>query len=95
MAERKIVYPTGDPSGMEFIGGRWVFTGGSGYRVQFVGPPADDPDSDRTWAVYSYTGPHSTPAWYDEKTRRMTEDDAHAFAARLARTTPHPKPTEV
>lgn len=89
---RKIDYPTGNPNGMEFICNRWVFTGGKGYRVQFVGPPEGDPENaNRSWAVFSYAGSHTRPAWYDDATRHMTEDDAHAFAASLANTEPHPK----
>lgn len=91
MNDRKIDYPTGSENGMSFICNRWVFTGPQGYRVQFVGLAEGAPeDSERVWSVYSYAGSHTTPAWYDATTRHMTEDDAHAYAARLAKTTPHP-----
>lgn len=78
MAERSGDYPTrGNPNGMEFIGNRWVFTGGSGFRVVFDGTDGDGGD----WAVLSYDGPHTrlVPGG-----RGLTEDEAHAMAARLA-----------
>lgn len=84
---RKTDYPTGNPNGMSFICNRWVFTGPQGYRVQFTGG-----EGDNCWSVYSYTGAYSRPTYGGMS---LTEDDAHAFAASLARTTPHPKPTEV
>ena len=75
MAERSIDYPTGDPNGMSFICNRWVFTGPEGYRVQFVGG-----DGDQCWGVFRYDGAHTRRAYGEP----MTEDDAHALAARLS-----------
>lgn len=86
MTGRKIDYPTGNANGMSFIGGRWVYTGPQGYRVQFTGG-----EGDACWSVFSYAG-SSTSLCYGGT--NLTEDDAHAFAARLARTAPHPKPVE-
>lgn len=78
--ERKTNYPTGSENGMEFICNRWVFTGGSGWRVR------DNGD-----------GTHTVTDWGGRPTYggiNLPEDAAHEMAARLAKTTPHPKPQE-
>lgn len=86
--QRKIDYPTGDPNGMSFICNKWVHTGPQGYRVQFTGTGEDRGD----WSVFSYAGSHTRLVYGG---RDLSEDAAHEMAARLARTTPHPRPTEV
>lgn len=88
MNERKRDYSTASENGMEFIANRWVFAGPKGYRVVFNG----DGTTENDWAVYSYAG-SSTRLVYNGC--NLTEDAAHELAARLANTTPHPKPTEV
>lgn len=80
MAERKTDYPTGSENGMSFICNRWVFTGSTGYRVR-----AND---DGTFRVVSYA--HTSERVAGSARIRMTEEEAHAFAASLARTVPHP-----
>lgn len=67
----KATYSTARDNGMEFIGGRWVFAGDKGYRVK--------PDGE-LWRVDSYAGPSSRPT----SIGRLTEDDAHDAAWRLA-----------
>lgn len=82
MSERKRDYPTGNPNGMSFICNRWVFTGPEGYRVR--------PNGDGSYNVYSYA--HTSER---AVALSFSENAAHELAASLARTTPHPKPTEV
>lgn len=88
MSTRKTDYPTGSESGMSFICNRWVFTGPQGYRVAFDGTGHKLGE----WVVRRYDA-SSTSFVYGG--RHTTEDAAHEYAALLARTTPHPKPTEV
>lgn len=78
---RKTDYPTGSEDGMSFICNRWVFTGPQGYRVR----PNDD---DGTFTTVSYNVAESRPVY---GAIRVSEDEAHEMAARLAQTTPHPK----
>lgn len=78
---RKTDYPTGGPDGMSFICNRWVFTGPKGYRVR--------PNEGGTYNVYSYA--HTSERVAGPGGLRLSEDDAHAYAASLAKTTPHPK----
>lgn len=75
MAERSNDYSTGHDNGMEFICNRWVFTGPQGYRV------VPNPDGDG-FLVMRYDASEVHPAGY--RLEPMTEDDAHAHAARLA-----------
>jgi len=86
MSGRKRDYSTASETGMEFIGGRWVYAGDKGYRVVFDGTEAD---GDRCWSVLSYNAAHTRPV---HGGRNLTEDNAHAMAARLARLPVHPKP---
>ncbi|UQA91649.1 hypothetical protein [Streptomyces halobius] len=72
MTERSNNYPTGDPSGMSFIANRWTFTGPQGYRVVFDGDG---------YTVLSYNGAEERPVPHG---RGLSEDDAHALAARLS-----------
>lgn len=81
MSERKRNYPTGSADGMEFICNRWTFTGPKGWGVR--------PNDDGTFRVVSYNVAEERVA--GPNTLSMTEDDAHAYAASLAKTTPHPK----
>ena len=78
MTPRKTDYPTGDPSGMSFICNRWVFTGPEGYRVV----PRSDGDG---FLVMRYDSDSTRPVWIGEGSMNMTEDEAHALAASLAR----------
>lgn len=77
-AERRTDYPTGNPSGMSFICNRWVFTGPQGYRVV----PQSDGDG---FLVVSYAANGTRPVWVGDGSLNLSEDDAHALAARLAR----------
>jgi hypothetical protein len=72
---RSTDYPTGD--GMSFICNRWVFTGPEGYRVVAL-----DAAEDR-YSVVRYTASETRPMY--PETLDMTEDEAHAQAAHLAR----------
>lgn len=81
---RKIDYSTAAHNGMEYIGGRMVYTGPKGYRVQFTGG-----EGDKCWSVFSYAGAHTRLCF---PYANLTEDEAHERAASLAGTTPHPKP---
>lgn len=76
--KRRTDYPTGNESGMGFICNRWVFTGGQGWRV------VDNGDG-----THTVTNWHGRPCYGG---LNLAEDAAHEYAARLARTTPHPKP---
>ena len=69
---RSTDYPTGD--GMSFICNRWVFTGPEGYRVKR--------HDDGTFYVVHYTVAGETCTFCP---RDMSEDDAHEYAARLAK----------
>lgn len=84
MAERKRNYPTGNPNGMSYINNRWVYTGPQGYRVTYDPTPGNNTGE---WTVLAYHGAHTTPL---HGGTQLTEDAAHALAARLANTTPHP-----
>lgn len=79
---RKTRYSTASKDGMSFIANRWVFTGDEGYEVRPDGNGTD------TYSVWSYHAAGGSPTYGG---LNMSEDDAHALAARLARTTPHPK----
>jgi hypothetical protein len=81
--ERKIDYSTGRGNGMSFIANGWVFTGAEGYRVK------SDADDAHLFMVVRYDAAGETPFYGG---RGLPEDDAHKMAARLAGTTPHPKP---
>lgn len=80
MAERKTDYSTARENGMSFVCNRWVFTGGKGYRVR--------PNDDGTFTVVSYAHTQTRVCYGGQN---LTEDAAHAYAASLARTVPHPK----
>jgi hypothetical protein len=69
--DAKATYSTASRDGMEFIGGRWVFAGDKGYRVT--------PDGEM-WRVDSYAGSSTRPT----SINRLTEDDAHDAAWRIA-----------
>ncbi|MBD3004568.1 hypothetical protein [Streptomyces sp. 5-10] len=78
MTERSNDYPTGNPNGMSFLPGTgWRYTGPEGYRVVFDGTGPDESG----WTVLRYHGAHTSPV---HGGRGLTEDDAHAMAARLA-----------
>ena len=82
--KRKRDYSTGSKSGMSFICNRWVFTGPRGYRVK--------PNGDGTFRVVSY---NVSEDWrVVGHGERLSEDDAHELAARMAGTTPH-QPKEI
>lgn len=82
---RKTDYSTAPEDGMAFIGNRWVFAGDKGYRVKRN-------DNTGRWFVVSY---HAVEESLCYGMTGMTEDDAHAAAARLANLPVHPAPTEV
>ena len=83
MANRKCDYPTGNPNGMSFIANRWVFTGPKGWRVE---PNA----SGTAFNVVSMSDGRVAGLMG----LNLSEDDAHAYAARLANTVPHPSISE-
>ncbi|MET9385320.1 hypothetical protein ABZY09_30675 [Streptomyces sp. NPDC002928] len=74
-SERSNDYPTGNASGMSFISNRWVFTGAEGYRVK------QDSDDTHLSMVVRYNATGETPFYGG---RGLSEDDAHAMAARLS-----------
>lgn len=82
---RKTDYSTASANGLAFIANRWTYAGDEGYRVKHN-------HNTGRWFVVSYAGSTERPCYGNPG---MTEDDAHAYAARLARMPVHPAPTEV
>jgi len=74
MSERSNEYHTGSENGMSFISNRWVFTGAEGYRVK------QDTDDAHLFMVVRFNATGETPFYGG---RGLSEDDAHAMAARL------------
>lgn len=66
-------YSTANQNGMEFISNRWVFAGDRGYVVE--------DDDNGLFKVYSYA--HTEKRIVPRGTG-LTEDVAHALAARLS-----------
>ncbi len=82
---RKTDYSTASENGMAFIANRWVFAGDKGYRVKRN-------DNTGRWFVVSYNATGERACY---GMTGMTEDDAHATAARLAKLPVHPVPEAV
>jgi hypothetical protein len=78
--KRKRTYSTASETGMELIANRWVYAGDKGYRVR--------PNGDGTFRVVSYA--HTTERPVGSWALSMGESEAHEYAARMARTIPHP-----
>jgi hypothetical protein len=80
---RRTDYSTASKSGLSYLLSRWMYTGDEGFRVS--------PGADGLFDVVSYSV--SGVQSLGKRWRGLTEDAAHENAARLARTTPHPKET--